>query len=548
MENSGKGRLDFELSLRSILGEGRGWLPAADGRIAAFCREPSGRFDHRPLGVARPKSVDQLRAVVELCAAGRVAIVPQGGNTGLNGGAVPGPSDRGIILSLGRMNRILAIDPVDLTVTVEAGVALTTLTEALAGEGLTLPFDGRRSDRGQIGGLISTNAGCGHLIRRGSVEDLILGLEVVLADGSIWDGARALARDSAGYQLKRLFCGAEGTLGIVTKAVLRVLPETSEQAAALVAVADLAAAEKVSILLRSRAADFLTSLSFFCDGGLTLALEHVPELTRPVAAVAPIYLVAELASAAGGIGLTRLLRAILAPSFADGTVKGGRVVDADAAERLAQLPSTIAAVQALEGPVLRHQLSVPFGRLPLFLSEAMGMVTSILPKTRVHPFGQLGLGVIHFNLLPPPGNAEFSGEEPRTLRGYLPRRGSPWRHHCRRMRHRPGRGRSDRPLSAAARDRADATHQARARPARDHESRQADPQRSLTFSTANQVNRSFDKSRRSSHSQIDVARAIDRPWRGTAILPCATSLRAPVPRETGAFEVSGRMQFVAEFK
>ncbi len=413
MENSGKGRLDFESSLRSILGEGRGWLPAADGRIAAFCREPSGRFDHRPLGVARPKSVDQLRAVVELCAAGRVAIVPQGGNTGLNGGAVPGPSDRGIILSLGRMNRILAIDPVDLTVTVEAGVALTTLTEALAGEGLTLPFDGRRSDRGQIGGLISTNAGCGHLIRRGSVQDLILGLEVVLADGSIWDGARALARDSAGYQLKRLFCGAEGTLGIVTKAVLRVLPETSEQAAALVAVADLAAAEKVSILLRSRAADFLTSLSFFCDGGLTLALEHVPELTRPVAAVAPIYLVAELASAAGGIGLTRLLRAILAPSFADGTVKGGRVVDADAAERLAQLPSTIAAVQALEGPVLRHQLSVPFGRLPLFLSEAMGMVTSILPKTRVHPFGQLGLGVIHFNLLPPPGSAEFSGEEPR---------------------------------------------------------------------------------------------------------------------------------------
>mgnify|MGYP001168732359 FL=1 len=209
----------FDSAMRECLGE-RGWLTGADD-TAAYARDWLDRYGAPPLGLARPASTEQVAAVVRLCAAHDVPVVPQGGNTGLNGGSVA-KHGGSVIISLARMNRILSVDAVDFTATVEAGVVLGALHEALADRNLAFPMHLGAEGSAQIGGLIGTNAGGSHAMRFGMMQDLVLGLEVVLADGSVWDGARALIKDNAGYQLRRFFCGAEGTLGIVTGAVLKL--------------------------------------------------------------------------------------------------------------------------------------------------------------------------------------------------------------------------------------------------------------------------------------------------------------------------------------
>lgn len=243
-----------------------------------------------------------------------MTISPQGGNTGLNGGSVLGPGDKGIILSLNRMNRIVSVDPIDFSAVVEAGVTLATLHAALEEWRLCFPLHLGSEGSAQIGGLVGTNAGGSHAMRYGMKQDLVLGLEVVLPDGSIWDGARALIKDNASYQLRRLFCGAEGTLGIVTRAVLKLFPAPSKRATALLALNDLATAQNVGALLRAKAGEFVTAMEFFGEFGLMLALKHVAGLVRVLGTPGPVYLLVELTTSIDRIELDDIWKTHLSPA------------------------------------------------------------------------------------------------------------------------------------------------------------------------------------------------------------------------------------------
>jgi FAD/FMN-containing dehydrogenase len=399
----------FDAAMRACLGE-RGWLTGADD-VAGHTRDWLDRYGEPPIGVARPASAEEVSALVRLCTEYRMAVVPQGGNTGLNGGSVA-TGQPSVIVSLARMSRILAVDPIDFTATVEAGVVLASLHDALAEQGLAFPLHLGAEGSARIGGLIGTNAGGSHAMRYGMMQDLVLGLEVVLPDGTVWDGARALIKDNAGYQLRRLFCGAEGTLGIVTKAVLRLYPAPVARATALLALPDHEAALRTGALLRKSAGEFLTSMEFFGELGLSLALKHVKGLSRPLETHGPVYLLAEIATSMDGIALSDIMERALEAAFEAGDVLDGAIASSEA-QRAAfgRLREEMPEGQRLEGPQIKHDVSVPVGRLASFIDDATAAAQAVLPGVRVNPFGHLGDGNVHFNLSPPEGSAGFDGRE-----------------------------------------------------------------------------------------------------------------------------------------
>ncbi|MCB1882435.1 MAG: FAD-binding oxidoreductase [Geminicoccaceae bacterium] len=395
--------------LRGLLGPA-GWLED-DAATAPYRTDWLKRFRATPLGVARPASTAEVAAVVTACADAGIAVTPQGGNTGLVGGGVPTGEGPSIVLGLGRMRRILKIDPVDFTASVEAGVVLAGLREAAAAEGLLFPLSLGAEGSAQIGGLIATNAGGSHVLRYGMMGDLVLGVEAVLPDGRVWDGNRALLKDNAGYQLRRLFCGAEGTLGVVTRATLRLFPAPRRTATALLGLASLGDAVGVGAMLRKQAGEFVGALEFFGEAGLALARKHVAGLADPLEAPAPVYLLAELTASAEGIDLDAVLEAALAAAFEAGLVQDGSVA-ASGAQRAAfwRLREEMPEGQRLEGPQLKHDVAVPVSRLADFVARADAAVAGVLPAVRVNAFGHLGDGNVHYNLSPPEG-LDFAGRE-----------------------------------------------------------------------------------------------------------------------------------------
>lgn len=396
--------------LAEILGPS-GWL-TAEADVAGYRRDWLDRYGARPLGLALPRTTEEVAAVVRACAAAGVSVVPQGGNTSLNGAAVVTEGTRGVLMSLARMNRILSIDPVDFTATVEAGVVLAALHAALEPQGLAFNLHLGAEGSAQIGGLIGTNAGGSHAMRHGMMEAQVLGLEVVLADGQVWDGMRALIKDNTGYALRKLFCGAEGTLGIVTRAVLRLSPLPCTRATALLALPDMAEATRLGAVLRRRTGEFLSALEFFPELGLELLLRHVPSLSRPFDTPGPVYVLAELATSIPGIDLTTLLEETLAELMEDGAVTDG-VVAANEAQRAAlwQLREELPEGQRREGPQIKHDVAVPVSRLAEFIAATETVLAPILPGVRINPFGHLGDGNVHLNLSPPTGAADFAGTE-----------------------------------------------------------------------------------------------------------------------------------------
>ncbi|WP_334175021.1 FAD-binding oxidoreductase [Pseudoxanthobacter sp.] len=394
--------------LKALLGPA-GWKEA-EADIAPFTRDWLNSWGTPPLGVALPADTQAVAAVVAFCAENGLSITPQGGNTGLNGASVLSEGARGIILSLSRMNRILAIDPVDFSVTVEAGVVLAALHEALEAHELMLPLHLGAEGSAQIGGLIATNAGGSHAMRFGMMEAQVLGLEAVLPDGQVWDGLRALIKDNTGYALRKLFCGAEGTLGIVTKAVLRLHPRPVTRATALIALPDLETAVRTGAALRRSTGAFLFSLEFFGEFGLALLLGHVPGLSRPLETPGPVYLLIELATSVAGIDLSELLEGALAAGFEDGSILDG-VVAGSEAQRAAlwRLREELPEGQRREGAQIKHDVAVPVSRLPDFVARATAAAEAVLPGVRISPFGHLGDGNVHFNLSAPAGSDDFSG-------------------------------------------------------------------------------------------------------------------------------------------
>ncbi|MGN6536969.1 MAG: FAD-binding oxidoreductase [Mesorhizobium sp.] len=398
---------DTAAALSAVLGA-KGWLSSPD--TAPYARDWLDRYGIEPLGVARPAGTQEVAEVVRICRQAGVAIVPQGGNTGLCGGAVAVTPDA-VVLSLSRMAAIGEPDPDSGSILVEAGTVLASLHEALEPHGLIFPLHLGAEGSARIGGLIGTNAGGSHALRYGMMQDLVLGLEVVLPDGTIWNGLRAVQKDNAGYQLRKLFCGAEGTLGIVTRAVLKLHPAPRQRATALLVLPDFAAAVTFGTVLRREAGEFLSGLEFFCDQGLELALKHLPDLAFPLGARGPVYLLVELTSGSPRVPLDDILSSALEHGMEQELVADGALAMSDAQRaHFWRLREEQPEGQRLEGEQLKHDISVPPGKLAAFIAAGREACHGILLDVRINPFGHLGDGNIHYNLSPPEGQAGFDGK------------------------------------------------------------------------------------------------------------------------------------------
>ncbi len=399
--------MDLATRLSAVLGP-KGWTPGAEA--ASWQRDWLNRYGEVPLGVARPATTNEVAAVMAACHAAGVAVVPQGGNTGLCGGAVAGQSGA-VILSLARMAEIGPPDPASGTIMVGAGLVLARLHAALDGSGLMFPLHLGAEGSAQIGGLIGTNAGGSHAFRYGMMSDLLLGLEVVLPDGTVWNGLRAVQKDNAGYALRKLFCGAEGTLGVVTRAILRLVPAPRQRVTALLALPDEAAAVAFGTMLRAEAGEFLTGMEFFSDLGLTLTIKHVAGLVWPLDSRGGCYLLIEATCGSPRVPLDEIIGAALEQGMEAGLVLDGALA-ASEAQRAAfwRLREEQPEGQRLEGPQLKHDISVPPGRIADFVENGAALCQALVPGVRINPFGHLCDGNIHYNLTPPEGD-DFQGQE-----------------------------------------------------------------------------------------------------------------------------------------
>lgn len=362
------------------------------------------RYRARALAVVKPAKTEEVAGVVRLCAEAQVPMVPQGGNTGLVGGGIPDEDGRAIVLSLARMNRIRELDPVNDTMTVEAGCILQNLQAAATKADRLFPLSLGAEGSCMIGGNLSTNAGGIQVLRYGNARELVLGLEVVLPDGRVWDGLRGLRKDNTGYDLKQLFIGAEGTLGVITAAVLRLYPRPRATATAFIAVPDAAAA--VALLGRMRAAsgETVTSFELIPRLGLDFALRHVPDIVDPLGARHDWYVLAELWAGAENARPEAALEAVLAEGL-----DAGLVVDATLAasetqtQALWRIREGLVEAQKFEGGSIKHDIAVPISGIVDFLARASAAAEALVPGIRPVAFGHIGDGNIHFNLSQPEG-------------------------------------------------------------------------------------------------------------------------------------------------
>ncbi len=354
--------------------------------------------------VARPSTTAEVAATMRICADSGIAIVPQGGNTGLVGGSVPRPDDRCILLSLERMNRVRSIDPLDFTMTVEAGCILQNIQKAAEDADRFFPLSLAAEGSCQIGGNLSTNAGGIQVLRYGMARDLVLGLEVVLPNGEIWNGLSGLRKDNTGYDLKQLFIGAEGTLGIITAAVLKLFPRPRAIETAFIAVRDPAAAIELLSRARSGTGDAITAFELIDRNILDLVFANVAGNADPLSTRHEWYVLMEAFGAEGSDGLRAALERVLGTALEDGLI-----LDAVLAESRAQrqafwkIREDMADAQKHEGVPIRHDVAVPVSRVPEFLRRAVAACRGALPDARIVAFGHAGDGNIHFNLLPPRG-------------------------------------------------------------------------------------------------------------------------------------------------
>ena len=385
-------------------------------RLAPWLRDERGRFEGKALCILFPKDTAAVSEAVKLCGRHRHPIVPQGGNTGLCGGATPFDSGREVLLNLGRMKRLRALDPEGFTMTVEAGMTLQEVQNAADSVDRLFPLSLGAEGTCQIGGNIATNAGGIHVIRYGNTRDLVLGLEVVLADGSLWNGLRGLRKDNSGYDLKQLFIGAEGTLGIVTAATLKLFPAPRAQAVALIAVDDVTSAVSILASARSASGERVTACEILCRQGLEFVRRHVPGAPRPLDPLPPWSLILELSAGRPEDPVTETLEAILAEALEEGLATDAVVAQNEAqAADFWKLREAIVWAQKPEGASIKHDVSVPVASVPRFLDEALAAVAEQVPGLRPVPFGHLGDGNIHFNITKPEGmdDARFLAEQDR---------------------------------------------------------------------------------------------------------------------------------------
>ena len=359
-----------------------------------------GRYSGKALAVVLPSDTKQVAEVVKLCAAQRIAIVPQGGNTSLCGGSVPLPQGRQIVLNLSRMNRIRAFDSINYSMTVEAGCKLADVREAAEKNNRFFPLGLTATQKYcEIGGNLSTNAGGINVLRYGNARDLVLGLEVVLPDGRIWKGLRSLRKDNSGYDLKHLFIGAEGTLGIITAAVLKLFPRPQSTATACVAIGDAEVAVRLLAHVRANCGDTLSSFEIISRSCLDLVYRHIPDTDEPFVRQYEYYLLIQLGDVLPS-QLDGALRTTL-QSFGPGVLEQAVTSDADTAEKWWKLRKNISEAQKREGVSIKHDISVPVSRVADFIARADTALHNTFPDIRIVAFGHMGDGNVHYNVSMP---------------------------------------------------------------------------------------------------------------------------------------------------
>lgn len=369
-------------------------LTTAPADMAPFAVDWRGLFRGAPLCVARPATTAEVAAVLRACASAGVAVVPQGGNTGLAGGATPG--DGAIVLSLGRMTAIRDLDPVGMTVTAEAGAPLQAVKQAAAGSGRLLPISLGAEGTATIGGVVSTNAGGVNVLRYGMTRALTLGLEVVLPDGTVVEGLRRLRKNNAGPDWAQLFIGAEGTLGVVTAAVLRLVARPRHRVVALVSCPDAAACLRLFERATTELGDTLSAFELIAGEALALSVAHLG-VAAPVAPAA-LHLLIEAGSTLPG--LPDAADALLAAAFEEGWATDGVLAASEAqANALWALREGISEAEIRAGKSAKHDVSVPLTSLPVFLKRVEAALADVAPDARLNLFGHLGDGNLHVNVI-----------------------------------------------------------------------------------------------------------------------------------------------------
>lgn len=377
-----------------------GWIED-ESEMAPFLIEERQRYRGRCAGVVRPATTDQVAGVVRICARHGIPITIQGGNTGLVGGAVPAG---GIVLSTGRLNRIRAVDAVNRTLTAEAGVILSDVQAAAEAVGALFPLSLAAEGSCQIGGNLATNAGGVAVLRYGNARDLVLGLEVVLADGRVWDGLKALRKNNTGYDLKQIFLGSEGTLGIITAAVLKLFPQPRLTETVLAAVADANAALELFQRAGDALGDALSAFELIPRIAIDFGLKHVPGIVDPFPSAHPFYALMRLTSQRPEEPLRPAAEDVLAAALEAGVVADAVIATTMAqAEALWRLRESIPEAQKPEGASIKNDVSVPVSRVAAFIDRATAACEEAVPGIRVVPFGHIGDGNIHFNLSQPVG-------------------------------------------------------------------------------------------------------------------------------------------------
>lgn len=401
---AGDRRSDAIEAIKTILGT-KGWSddPSVLDPLLVDTR---GYYHGACALLARPETTEQVAEIVRICRDAKIAIVPQGGNTSRVGSATPDASGTQLLLSLARMNKVRDLDPADYTMTVEAGCILKDLQVKASEADRLFPLSLGAEGSCMIGGNIASNAGGINVLRYGNTRELVLGLEVVLPTGEIWNGLRRLRKDNTGYDLKHLYIGSEGTLGIITAATLKLFPLPKERATALVALRDLDAC--LELLSRARAASGDALSSFELMAGITLdfAYKHIDTAKRAIDSGYEWNVLLEFSGLAPGTAMQDALEGMLEQGFEDGVI-----VDAVIAQSEQQradlwfLREAIVEAQPMEGPSIKHDVSVPVSSVPDFIRRAGEGLEAYMPGIRPYPFGHVGDGNIHYNVTSPPGMA-----------------------------------------------------------------------------------------------------------------------------------------------
>jgi FAD/FMN-containing dehydrogenase len=363
-----------------------------------------GYYQGRSPAVLKPGSAAEIAAILKVANETNTPIVPQGGNTGLVGGQIPDESGREVIVSLERLNRIRAIHPEAGTMVAEAGVVLERVQEAAAEVDMLFPLSLGAQGSARIGGNISTNAGGTGVLAYGNTRSLVLGLEVVLPTGEIWDGLRGLVKDNTGYDLKQLFIGAEGTLGVVTAAVLKLFPKPRGISVAFAGMAGPAEALTLLKLAREKAGQGLTGFELLPRLAIQMAVDHLPGTREPLASRTPWYVLLEFSSGRSEDDAQAVADSALADALSAGIVSDAVIAaSGEQAAGFWRLRHGISEVQKHEGGSIKHDVSVPVERIPEFLPRACAAAAELIPGIRPLPFGHMGDGNIHFNFSQPPG-------------------------------------------------------------------------------------------------------------------------------------------------